>query len=293
RARAATGFGLAKAFDDVGDRQSAADVLRKANAMVHGVQPWRRGNWMAFLDSRRTARAVASGLAASPDFIPVFVVGLPRSGTTLTATRLAGCTSARDRGELRTLRFIADTLIGGGHLGNPGAIREAAELYRAHAVQDDAPVRWYIDQDPLNFRYLDIVAAMFPQARIVHCRRSLRDTALSLWSQDFAHPDLGFAYDFSDIAGYAEGHDALMAHWRRTLPLPIHELDYETLVTDTDKALRELAAFVGAPFDRQPQANVPINSASVWQARQPIYSTSMGRWRAYLPHFPELARFPE
>ncbi|HWG10834.1 MAG TPA: sulfotransferase [Rhodanobacteraceae bacterium] len=293
RARAATGFGLAKAHDDIGDFRAAAGILAEANAMVKAAQPWQAGAWSVFVGSRRTDKVAIPGNDAGADFVPVFIVGLPRSGTTLTATRLAGCTTARDRGELRALRFIADTLIAGKHLGSASALSEAARLYRAHSVQDDAPARWYIDQDPLNFRYLDIAAAMFPQARIIHCRRSRRDTALSLWAQDFAHPDAGFAYDFSDIAGYAEGHDALMAHWRETLPVPIHELDYEALVADTDTTLRELAAFIGAPFAPQAQAGVPINSSSVWQARQPIYSTSVGRWRAYLPWIPELARFPE
>ena len=293
RARAATGFGLAKACDDIGDFRSAAGILAEANAMVKATQPWQATAWSAFVASRRKDKVTATANVAATDFIPIFIVGLPRSGTTLAATRLAGCTTARDRGELRTLRFIADTLIAGKHLGSASAVHEAAQLYRAHAMQDDAPARWYIDQDPLNFRYLDIAAAMFPQARIIHCRRSLRDTALSLWAQDFAHPDAGFAYDFPDIAGYVEGHDALMTHWRETLSVPIHELDYEALVADTDATLRELAAFVGAPFAPQAQAGVPINSSSVWQARQPVYATSVGRWRAYLPWIPELARFPE
>ncbi|HJU26115.1 MAG TPA: sulfotransferase, partial [Rhodanobacteraceae bacterium] len=226
RARAATGFGLAKAYDDIGNFESAARTLREANAMVHAAQPWAAGDWKAFVGSRMRDRVTRTGTAESKDFVPVFIVGLPRSGTTLAATQLAKFSSARDRGELRTLRFIADTLIGGRHLGDRDALIEAKQLYMAHARQDDAPARWYIDQDPLNFRYLDIAAAMFPQARIVHCRRNLRDTALSLWGQDFAHPDAGFAYDFGDIAAYARGHDEVMLHWRRVLPLLIHELDY-------------------------------------------------------------------
>lgn len=293
RSRASAGFGLGKARADVGDTEAATLAWREANATVKATGPWDSFAWHSFVEARRTQKLAQPSAVTSSEFIPVFVVGLPRSGTTLTASRLANLAGMRDRGELRILRFVADKLIQGEYLDNVAAVREAAQLYRAHAVQDDAPVRWYIDQDPLNFRYLDIAAAMFPQARIIHCRRSPRDTALSLWAQDFAHPDAGFAYDFSDIADYAEGHDALMAQWHKTLRVPIHELDYETLVSDTDKTLRELAAFVGAPFAPQPQVDVPINSSSVWQARQPIYATSLGRWRAYLPWIPELARFAE
>ena len=168
-------------------------------------------------------------------------------------------------------------------------------MYRTLAVQDDARAAWYIDQDPLNFRYLDIAAAMFPQARVIHLRRDPRDTALSLWSQDFAHPDMAFAYDFGDIAVYMKGHDALMQYWARALRIPIHEVDYESLVTDTEATLASLREFIGAPAGESDRSGetAPVQSASVWQARQPVYETSVGRWRRYAPHVSELARFGE
>jgi len=224
----------------------------------------------------------------------VFVLGLPRSGTTLTATRVAAHPRARDRGELRTLRFIANQLIAGNHLGDTTAIEEGAALYHAHARQDDAPATWYIDQDPLNFRYLHVIAAMFPHARVVLCQRDRRDTALSLWSQDFAHADCGFAYAFADIADYMAGFDELIAHWQRTLPLPIHISNYEDFVADPAHALAQLRAFIGMPDGETGTqgAPAPINSSSIWQARQPVYTRSVGRWRAYAPFVPELDRFP-
>ncbi|HET7610227.1 MAG TPA: sulfotransferase [Rhodanobacteraceae bacterium] len=293
RSRASAGFGLAKIRNDLGDYASAARVLREANALVHGVQPWDVAAWQRFVEARTRDRAAPAVSAAGGNFVPVFVLGIPRSGTTLTASLLARATGARDRGESRALRFIADQLVAGGHLENPAALAEAANLYRTLAVQDDAPAGWYIDQDPLNFRYLDIAAAMFPQARVIHLRREARDTALSLWSQDFAHADMAFAYDFGDMAAYMAGHDMLMQHWKHALRVPIHELDYETLVTDTDVVLAALREFIGAPAgaSRPSAEGVPVQSASVWQARQPVYRTSVGRWRHYAPYVPELARF--
>ena len=295
RSRSSAGFGVAKIRNDLCDYRSAARVLREANAMVHGAQPWDAVAWRRFVEARTHDHIAVIESASDGSFVPVFVVGVPRSGTTLTASLLARATGAHDRGELRALRFIADRLTAGGHSASPAALTEAANLYRALAVQDDAPARWYIDQDPLNFRYLDIAAAMFPQAKVIHLRRDARDTALSLWSQDFAHPDMAFACDFEDMAAYMEGHDALMQHWKRTLRIPIHELDYETLVTDTDTTLASLCDFIGAPVEKQGRSNesAPVRSASVWQARQPVYSTSIGRWRHYAPYVPELARFGE
>jgi tetratricopeptide (TPR) repeat protein len=293
RSRASAGFGLAKIRNDLGRYESAARVLREANAMVRGVQPWDRSAWRGFVDARIRERVAPVDSSVDGNFAPIFVVGVPRSGTTLTASLLARATGARDRGELRALRFIADQLVAGRHLGNPLALTEAANLYRTLAVQDDEPAGWYLDQDPLNFRWLHIAAAMFPQARVILLRRSPRDTALSLWSQDFAHSDLGFAYDFDDMAAFMAGHDALMRHWRHNLRLPIFELNYETLVSEPEPTLAALRAFIGAPPREADAADsdAPVQSASVWQARQPVYSTSIGRWKHYAPNVPELARF--
>jgi hypothetical protein len=294
RSRASAAFGLAKIRNDLADYESAARVLREANVMVHELQPWHGAAWREFVETRIRERVVPANAGAAGNIVPVFVVGVPRSGTTLTASLLARATTARDRGELRSLRFIADQLVAGRHLDNPLALTEAANLYRTLAVQDDHPARWYLDQDPLNFRWLHVAAAMFPQARVIHVRRDRCDTALSLWSQDFAHPDLGFAYDFDDMAAFMAGHDALMRHWRHNLRLPIFDLDYETLVGEPSLTLAALRDFIGAP-PRDPQADdaggAPVQSASVWQARQPVYSTSVGRWRNYAPFVPELARF--
>lgn len=291
RSRASAGFALAKARDDLGDFAAAAQALREANAMVRAVQPWDSVAWQRFVDARMGERVASAQTMAVVGFVPVFIVGVPRTGTTLTASLLARATGARDRGELRALRFIADQLIAGGHLGSPSALAEAANLYRTLAAQDDAPATWYLDQDPLNFRWLHIAAAMFPQARVIHLRRDRRDAALSLWSQDFAHPDLAFASDFGDMRAYMDGHDALMRHWVQTLPLPVFELDYEALVAEPEPTLGKLADFIGAPVAASAAGDdsAPVQSASVWQARQPVYATSVGRWRHYAAYVPELA----
>lgn len=294
-ARSVTGFGLAKAYDDIGDYAHAAQTLRTANGLSRQQQPWSREAWAAWLEARLRAHTREKPLPAASGFVPIFIVGLPRSGTTLAATRLAGSPDIRDRGELPMLDFIARQLQSGNLLRDAGALRQAAELYRVHAVQDDPAVHWYIDKNPNNFRYLDLIAALFPQARIIHCRRNPRDTALSIWSQSFAHPQYGFASDLEDIADFIRSHDRLMQHWQQRLRMPVHNLDYESMVVDPGATLRLLRDFVGLPpvtdEDALPSSTTAITTASVWQARQPIYSTSAGRWKHYLPHVPELERF--
>jgi hypothetical protein len=226
------------------------------------------------------------------------VVGLPRSGTTLTAVQLARHAGVRDRGELPHIPYIADRLEASGRIHDPEALREAANLYSAHLRQDDAPARWYVDNNQLNFRHLDLIARLFPQARVVHCVRDRRDTALSIWSQYFANAACAFANDLHDIAAFSAGHDRLMQHWKQTLDLPIHTVGYEDMVEHSEDVSEQLRKFVGLPAmaagrERPARAQV-ITSASMWQARQPVYRSSIARWRAYAPFMPELEQlFPD
>ncbi len=226
------------------------------------------------------------------DGVPIFVVGLPRTGTTLVAELLGRHPDIRNRGELPTLAYLAERLAGLDAAQRTGALDDAAAVYLAHLRRDDAPARCYIDKNPLNFRYLDTVAALFPNARVIYCRRHARDTALSIWSQSFAHDDYGFAADFHDIAAVATGCDDLMAHWERSLSIPIITVDYEQVTTDPATTIAQLVAQLGlAPFDlaqANPDVASAITSASQWQARQPIHQRSVERWRSYADYLPEL-----
>ncbi|HJU38605.1 MAG TPA: sulfotransferase, partial [Tahibacter sp.] len=217
-----------------------------------------------------------------------FIVGMPRSGTTLVASLLGRNKDVRNRNELNWIAALAANL---GATPSAAALASAAALYRAQLVQDDEPARCYVDKNPLNLRHLGLVAAMLPDARIVHVRRDARDTALSLWSQHFAHDDMRWAYDVADIAAYRRGCDALMDHWRATLALPVFDLDYEALVADSGATVARLAAFLGVGSEqRDAPDGEAIATASVWQARQAVYASSVGRWREYDAHLPELAR---
>jgi hypothetical protein len=162
-------------------------------------------------------------------------------------------------------------------------------------VQDDPPAGWYIDKNPLNFRHLGLISAMLPEARIIHCRRDRRDTALSIWCQLFAHQDNNYAYDWNDIAAFAQGEAQLMRHWQALLPGRIYSLDYQRLAEEPAQTLDELSAFLGLPpldlVNAAPKADSAIATSSVWQARQPVYRSSIGRWKAYAPYIPELESF--
>jgi tetratricopeptide (TPR) repeat protein len=289
--RICAGFALGKACDEVGDFARAAAILRAANSMAQTSAHWHDADWQDFIARQLQARALPS-VTANSNFAPIFIVGLPRTGTTLVATLLARHSAIRDRGELNWIPAMFAHLQAQKALSEPAALRSVAALIGAQMRRDDAPARYYIDKNPLNFRYLNVIAALFPNARIIHCRRGLRDTALSIWSQHFAHEDLGFSYAFSAIAKVAEGHARLMQHWRRASALRLLELDYATLVTHPAQQLQRLAEFLDIPDVALDGATSTIGNtvttASVWQARQPMYTRALGRWRNYADYLPEL-----
>jgi tetratricopeptide (TPR) repeat protein len=295
--RICAGFAIGKLRDDLNDFAGASSVLREANALARAASRWNPAEWHAAIEQQIASRSLPP-IAFDTNFVPVFVVGLPRSGTTLVATRLARHRAVRDRGELNWIAAMHAHLVSQDALHDASALQTVATLIATQMRRDDASARCYIDKNPLNFRYLNLIQALFPNARIVHCRRGARDTALSLWSQHFAHPDLGFTYDFPAIADVTRSHERLMARWRATLPLTILDVAYEDLVADPEAQFDRLAGFLDlsdAPVAANDDIAAPqvISTASVWQARQPVYTHAVGRWRRYAEFVPELAELFE
>lgn len=249
----------------------------------------------AFFEGRR-----GFGLA---DERPVFVVGMPRSGTTLTEQILSAHPAVRGFGELQDLPQLAKTL--GGGLRNPEAFGEAlaaldagaaarlAERYRAAYRGADPQLQRLIDKRPHNYELLGLIALMFPQAKIIHCRRNAMDNCLSMYMQDFnvAH---GYNRDLATLGHYYLAYEDLMAHWRAVLPLPIHDCVYEDTVADLEASARSLVDFLGLPWDpacldyhaKERQVRTP----SQWQVRQPVYRSSVEAWRRHEAHLGALKK---
>ena len=290
-ARICAGFALGKALDDIGDYSRAATVLRDANAHARAASSWRSQTWRDRMDARLNATRMPT-LQADPEFVPVFIVGMPRTGTTLIASSLASFGEVRDRGELNWIGMLHAHLQAQGQVRDARALTHVARLIRAQMRRDDAPARFYIDKNPLNFLYLDFIAAMFPGARIIHCRRASRDTALSLWMQHFVHEDMGFAYDFSTIAEVEASYRRLMMHWCQSLNVRIIDLDYESFVAQPEQQRQRLADLLGMDRSRAfpSRRSDVITTASVWQVRQPVYTHAVERWRRYAPYLPELTK---
>lgn len=297
KARSSLLFALAKAHDDIGEYARAADYSREANALARAETKWSRAHWRQETRTRLNAAPIPAKAEPLANFTPVFIVGLPRSGTTLVAELLARFPQVCNRGESPWLATLAeqDALRG---QPSRSALQSAAIAYATRMKRDDAESsRWFIDKQPLNLRYLDLVMSLFPNARIIHCRRDARDNALSLWMQSFTEDVQGYAYDFSDIALVMHDCQQLLYRWRTMYPRSIHEVDYEQLVASSSRTISDLAIQLGLPApdtNRLPAPTAPggIGSASLWQARQPIYARSVGRWKNYTRFLPELLGFP-
>jgi tetratricopeptide (TPR) repeat protein len=294
KARVTLLFGLGKAYDDIGDYAKAVDYFRQANALAAALWPLSRKQWRRGVAARIQAKPLTVRRERSGDFTPVFIVGVPRSGTTLTAELLARRPLVRNRGELRWIWKLAQRLPASGAPDRELLDALAAE-YEAHSKQDDSgDARWFIDKQPLNLLHVDFILALWPQAKFVHCQRNARDNALSIWVQSFQEDTYALASDFADIAALQQGCDKLMAHGQRLYPTSIRSLRYEDLAADPAANIDALADWLGLPppnSDAAPQRADAINTASLWQARQPVYTRSVGRWRAYVDYLPELLQF--
>jgi tetratricopeptide (TPR) repeat protein len=290
-ARAELHFALAKIHDDVGRYAAAAGHLRPGNALCRELSAWPREVWRGQI-AAALGRGVRRGAALSrPDFVPVFIVGMPRTGTTLLAAQLARRPGVCNRGEPTWLAQLAQRT----DLDDASALQVAASEYACWSAQDDGDgYRWFIDKQPLNFRFIDHAVAKFPHAKIIRCVRSPRDTALSLWMQCFLGRAQDYSYDFDDIAMVMRDEDLLMQHWQQRYPDAIRIVRYEDLVSRPEAMLDEVARWLGvtaAPTDAKPSGLASISTSSVWQARQRVHVHSIGRWQNYADLVPELLQF--
>jgi tetratricopeptide (TPR) repeat protein len=214
--------------------------------------------------------------------VPVFVFGLPRSGTTLVEQILASHSQVHGAGEVGLTRQAYDQLMAMGHLDRDSLPRIAESCLEDLQAHDHRAAR-VVDKMPENFRCLGLLAMLFPRARFIHCRRDLRDVAVSCWLSNFKQ--VNWANDQETIAFYFGEYRRLMAHWRQVLPVPIVEVTYENVVADLEIEARRLVAACGLEWEPAclafHQTRRAVLTASDTQVRQPIYSRSVGRWRNY------------
>ena len=225
---------------------------------------------------------------------PVFIIGMPRSGTTLVEQIIDSHPKAFGAGEREEIRILSQAIpriLGGGAewpecvAGLPRGIAEQLGswyLHRVGSMAKDATL--LVDKMPLNYLHLGLIAHLFPQAKIIHCSRSPSDTGLSCFFQNFK-ANYGFANRVDWIAEKIIAYRSLMDHWRSVLPLPILDIQYEQLVTNPAEEIQRILGFCGLDWDQDcmdfHKNHRTVVTASYHQVRRPVYTSSIGRSESY------------
>ena len=245
--------------------------------------------------------------------LPVYVLGMPRSGTTLVEQIIAGHSQIFSAGELGVIpQRIAGLNHWERHVGSgrhypdciddlpPRASQEIArEILKelSDLASDSKPgARHVVDKLPHNFENIGLIKFLFPKAKIISVRRDPRDIAISNFFTDYQakHGGMGFAYDLTDIGEQLADHNLLMHHWHQVFPGEILEINYEDVVDDLETSARKMLDYIGVAWEPRVlgfnELERPVKTASLWQVRQPIYKTSKARWTRYQVHLAPLIK---
>lgn len=285
-------FAVGKCLDDLGEWADAIEQFDAGNALERRSLAFDRTRFAAQIDlliGRITRDFIAAHAQfANHDATPVLVLGMPRSGTTLVEQIVSSHPLAAGAGELRFWNERSAPALD----ATPGLLTAACVESLAHdylaMVRNAAPdAARVVDKMPFNFMWAGLIHLVLPRATIVHCRRHPVDTCLSIYFTRFATRQ-DFAYDRDDLVFYYRNYRRLMDHWRGVIdPARFLDLDYEALINDRESMTRRLLAFIGLPWNDAclaPESNTRVvKTASMWQARQPVYRTSVARWRHYEP----------
>ena len=298
-------FALAKSYEDLGEYEKSWRHLAAGNRLERA-----RFKFDSKLDRAAMERVIAgfpqieTEAADNTGESPIFIVGLPRSGTTLVERIIGGHSLVHAAGELQALPE-AVRLASQRVLGKPGrGLELAASLPRLDAgliareylaktrtMHGERPR--FIDKQPINFYYCPLILRAFPRARIVHLTRHPMAVCYAIYKVRFQEGGLRFAYDLSEIGEFYLGYRRMMAHWHEVLPGRILDVAYEDVVRALEPTTRRILDYLGLPFEarclefhRNP---APSTTSSVVQVRRGLYDTSLAQWQHYAEHLAPLA----
>jgi tetratricopeptide (TPR) repeat protein len=311
--RAGILFQLAAAWEKCKEYDKAFEFARQANESSKKFLPY---NGKAHRNQCARTRAGFSKplYQHRPDCgidstLPVYVLGMPRSGTTLVEQILSGHSQIFGAGELGVIPQVIQGLnrwerhVGSGR-SYPDCVDDLTPAVTAKIannilkeLREYAPdAKHIVDKLPHNFENIGLIKFLFPNARIISVRRDPRDIAMSNYFTDYQakHGGMGFAYDLSDIGEQLADHNMMMHHWQRTFPGEILELNYEDVIDDLEGSARKMLDYIGVDWEprvlRFNELERPVKTASVWQVRQPIYKTSKAKWMRYQQHLAPLIK---
>lgn len=292
-------FAAGKVYDDTGDYDRAFARYADGNRLIQ--RPFdaaRNRELFELLAEIVTPELIAKLQPHGNDTDkPVFVTGMPRSGTTLVEQILSGHPQVFGAGELSDFSAMVRQIGKHSESGTayPGALRDVnpaalegyAKTYVDRIAKLGGDAARVVDKQPLNLMHLGLIAILLPNARIIRCRRDPLDTCLSCFFQKFRTGN-AFSFDLVNLGTFHRDLEALADHWRAVVPNDYMEVVYEDLVAEPEKVARKMVAFCGLEWDEQclsiEDRDRPILTASRSQARQPIYRSSVHKWHRYRDH---------
>jgi tetratricopeptide (TPR) repeat protein len=289
-------FGLGSAYEEMEQYDCSFNILEQANGYARELMTYDGTKdeilFQGIVDAFPHSVFDQFRENSSEDKSPIFVLGMPRSGTTLVEQILASHSHVFGGGETNYLENTIRTVFSRNGLTFPqgfaslseNEISNLAETYIQKLCSHPSPTKRTTDKTTLNFRYLGLIALVFPHARIIHVRRNPLDTCFSIYAKYFPG-NQPYAYDLQSLGKFYNLYTTLMKHWTSVVPNAFYEVNYENLVTNTEQEIRGLLDYCDLPFDKNclsfHKTNRVVQTASAAQVRQPMYDKSIGRWRNF------------
>lgn len=302
RDRVSLHFALGKMYDDCGEFEQAFQHYQQGNLLQEtSYDPAADRAWFEHLSQTFTEEKIATLAGYGHESqVPVFVVGMPRTGTTLLERIVASHSQASGAGELQTMAQIARHGLSDAPVYllrdfasglEPESLQRYAEYYLDTLQRDQANTERIVDKLPLNYQHIGLIVSLFPNAKIIHAIRHPLDTCLSCYFQVFGH--LPWASDLQSIATVYRLYREYMAHWARVLPENrILDVHYEDLIENPEQQARRIIDHIGLEWEPGildfHKQDAVVKTVSLWQVRQPVYDSSKLRWKNYSNHLEEL-----
>lgn len=292
-------FGLGKGYDDLGEHDRAFAHFAEGCRLKRTTLEYDARNDTKMFDQimRTFDRSLRDRLSGGGDQsrVPIFVLGMPRSGTTLTEQVIASHPDVHGAGELTYLLGIAQRKVASTPFPENWGLLSREQLTSwgneyVQALRRHAPEAQRItDKMPQNFLALGLIHLMMPNAKIIHVKRNPVDTCLSCFTKAFSNKNVKFSYDLAELGQYYRNYSRLMEYWAQVLPAGTFlDLQYEELVADQETQARRLIEYCGLEWDPAcldfHKNERSVRTASVAQVRKPVYKSSVERWRSYEKH---------
>lgn len=290
-------FGLGKAFEDLGEYEKAFDYYTQGNAIRRQKAPYSADEtekvFSAIKAEFDTSFFKRHENAGYLDDSPIFIVGMPRSGTSLVEQILASHPEVHGAGELGILHTLVCAIQDGTtHAPFPQSFRMLADeeirnlgaAYVQQVRKLNTSHRHITDKAPGNFAYLGVIKAILPNAKVIHCSRSPMATCFSIFKNNFG-TDIKYSYSLEDLGHFFNLYSDIMGHWKKVIPDFFYTIEYEKIVENQKSETRSLLNFCGLAWNDSclsfHKTNRPVQTVSASQVRQPLYHSSVQKWKRF------------